>query len=361
MARVVVAMSGGVDSSTAAWLLRQQGHDVIGLFMRTGVSAGSAPSSRHRGCCSSLDARDARRVADLLNIPFYALDFSDQFGRVIDYFVDEYSQGRTPNPCVMCNQWLKFGQLWEYGRHLGADFIATGHYAQVRQGPDGPQLHRAVDRSKDQSYVLFGTPAEVLERLWLPLGGMQKNAVRDLAQSAGLPVSAKPDSVSVCFLPDGDAARLVAQRRPHAAQPGPIIDRSGQILGWHRGVAGVTVGQRKGLGLAAGQRRFVLEVLPERQTLVVGSRSEALRAEVMIERCRWLVPTERIIDRSLLVQYTYRDPPVPAMVQPLDGGRATVRFAQPQFGVAPGQAAVVYADSQVLGGGWIATNEKPAE
>jgi tRNA-specific 2-thiouridylase len=222
-------------------------------------------------------------------------------------------------------------------------------------------LHRAVDISKDQSYVLFGTPPEVLERLWLPLGRLQKGTVRELAQSAGLPVFAKPDSVSVCFLPDGEAASLVAQRRPQAAQPGPIVDRSGQVLGWHRGVAGITVGQRKGLGLAAGQRRFVLEVLPERQTLVVGSRSEALRAAALIERCRWLVPTECVVGRSLLVQYTYRDPPVPATVHPLDAERAIVQFAEPQFGITPGQAAVCYADSQVLGGGWIAAKEKPEE
>lgn len=357
MARVVVAMSGGVDSSTAAWLLRQQGHDVIGLFMRTGVSTGNGPASHKRGCCSSLDAQDARRVADMLNIPFYAVDFSEHFSRVIDYFVDEYSQGRTPNPCVMCNQWLKFGQLWQFGRHLGADFIATGHYAQVVQGPDGPQLQRAVDLSKDQSYVLFGTPPAVLKRLWLPLGGLKKNAVRELAQKAGLPVFAKPDSVSVCFLPDGDVASLVAQSQPQTALPGPIVDRSGQVLGWHRGIAGVTVGQRKGLGLTGGQRRFVLEVLPERQTLVVGSRSEALRAEMLIERCRWLVPTDSVPGRLLQVQYTYRDPPVSATVQLLDSERAIIQFTEPQFGIAPGQAAVCYADSLVLGGGWIAGNK----
>lgn len=359
MARVVVAMSGGVDSSVAAWLLQQQGHEVIGLFMRTGVTPEDRRPDQKKGCCSSLDAYDARRVADRLGFPFYALDCAEQFDRVMDYFAAEYVQGRTPNPCVMCNQWLKFGHLWDYGRHLGADWIATGHYAQVRHGPDGPELHRAVDSSKDQSYVLFGTPRAVLERLLLPVGALPKSAVRELARSAGLPVFAKPDSVSACFLPDGDAAHFVARRRPESALPGPILDRQGNVVGTHEGIAGITVGQRKGLGVAAGRRRFVLEVLPEHRALVVGSREEALCTSAIVERCQWLIEPAAW-DGKLEVKYTYRDAPAAAWLRRLAGDRVAVSFLEPQFGIAPGQAAVFYGGTRVLGGGWLAGNEKPA-
>src|SRR5687768_8051420 len=201
--RVVLAMSGGVDSSVAAVLLQRQGYDVVGLFMRTGAHGpehDDTPSHK-KGCCSALDAGDARRVADRLDIPFYALDFEQEFGRIIDYFADEYLAGRTPNPCVVCNSWLKFGQLWAFGRQLDADFIATGHYARVVRGPDGPELHRAADPDKDQSYVLFGIGREVLQHLLFPVGELRKGEVRALARAAGLSeVAGKPDSVEICFV-----------------------------------------------------------------------------------------------------------------------------------------------------------------
>src|SRR5690349_6947083 len=230
--RVVLAMSGGVDSSASAVLLKEQGYDVVGLFMRTGAHTDEADSRRDnkKGCCSAIDAGDARRVADRLDIPFYALDFEREFDRVIDYFADEYLHGRTPNPCVVCNSWLKFGRLWEYARSLDADLIATGHYARVvRDG--GAQLHRALDDDKDQSYVLYGIRREMLARLVFPVGDMRKEQVRDVARSAGLAVADKPDSVEICFVPDGDHARLIRERRPDAGAAGRFIDESGKVFG----------------------------------------------------------------------------------------------------------------------------------
>src|SRR5437763_550065 len=227
--RVVLAMSGGVDSSVAAWLLKREGYDVVGLFMRTGVHAPEDDGAAHKkGCCSALDAGDARRVADRLDIPFYALDFADDFGRIMDYFVEEYGRGRTPNPCVVCNNWLKFGKLWSYGKQLGADFVATGHYARiVRDDGDGhgePQLHRAADPDKDQSYVLGGLRRSLLPHLLFPLGDYRKDEVRQIARAAGLGVAEKPDSVEICFVPDNDHAAFIRRHRPQAATVGNIVD-----------------------------------------------------------------------------------------------------------------------------------------
>src|SRR5262245_42836258 len=230
-ARVVLAMSGGVDSSVAAYLLRRQGHDVIGLFLRTGAHAAGDPrTDRKKGCCSAIDAGDARRVADRLDLPFYALDFEKDFDRIIDYFADEYLAGRTPNPCVVCNSWLKFGQLWAYARQLQADYIATGHYARMLHTRPQPQLHRACAADKAQSYVLYGIRREVLPRLLFPIGEYRKQQVRELARQAGLGVADKPDSVEICFVPSGDHAELIRQRRPQAATAGKFVDAGGRVL-----------------------------------------------------------------------------------------------------------------------------------
>src|SRR5438067_7580069 len=227
--RVVLAMSGGVDSSVAALLLKRQGYDVVGLFMRTGAHepAGGNPaarSDRKQGCCSALDAGDARRVADRLDIPFYALDFEAEFGRIIDYFADEYLAGRTPNPCVVCNNWLKFGKLWSFGKQLDANFIATGHYARVVTVDGEPQLHKALDPAKDQSYVLYGIRRSVLPHLLFPIGGYRKDEVRAIARAAGLAVAEQPDSVEICFVTDGDHAGLIRRRRPERDTAGVTRD-----------------------------------------------------------------------------------------------------------------------------------------
>jgi tRNA-specific 2-thiouridylase len=353
-ARVVLAMSGGVDSSVAAYLLKQQGYEVIGLFMRTGVHAPESDAPSHKkGCCSALDAGDARRVADRLDIPFYALDFERDFERIIDYFADEYLAGRTPNPCVVCNNWLKFGKLWSYGKQLEADFIATGHYAQMVECNGEARLHRAVDPDKDQSYVLFGLRRSLLPRLLFPIGGYRKEQVRALAREAGLGVSEKPDSVEICFVPDGDHGALIRRRRPGLATAGPIVDTSGKVLAEHEGIENFTIGQRKGLRFAAGERRYVLRIVPEDQTVVVGRREELMATGLLASRVNWLLETPLTTPLACSAKIRYRHLAVPARVWALADGEARVEFVEPQSAVTPGQAVVFYDGERVLGGGWI--------
>jgi tRNA-specific 2-thiouridylase len=352
-ARVVLAMSGGVDSSVAAHLLRRQGYDVIGLFMRTGAHGADDSRAEHKkGCCSAVDAGDARRVADRLDIPFYALDFERDFDRIIDYFADEYLAGRTPNPCVVCNSWLKFGQLWAYGQQLEADYIATGHYAQlVRTGGD-VELHRAADPDKDQSYVLYGLRRKVLPHLLFPVGGLRKAEVRALAREAGLGVADKPDSVEICFVPDNDHAALIRRRHPERATAGKIVDTAGNVLAEHEGIEQFTVGQRKGLGFAAGQRRYVLKIVPGENEVIVGDREELLASGLIASQVNWLVePPAGPLPCAAKIRY--RHSAAPATVTPLPDGEARVGFAEPQSAVTPGQAVVFYDGTRVLGGGWI--------
>lgn len=352
-ARVVLAMSGGVDSSVAAYLLRRQGYEVIGLFMRTGVHGNDDGRADHKkGCCSAVDAGDARRVADLLDIPFYALDFETEFNRIIDYFADEYLSGRTPNPCVVCNNWLKFGQLWSYGKQLEADFIATGHYAQVVRPGSAVELHRAADPDKDQSYVLYGLRREVLPHLLFPIGGYRKEEVRALAREAGLGVADKPDSVEICFVPDGDHASLIRRRRPQHATAGHIVDTAGNVLAEHDGIEQFTIGQRKGLGFAAGERRYVLKIVPGDNEVIVGQREELLASGLEASGVNWLIeapPGELACQAKI----RYRHTAAPARVIALPADRAKVEFETPQSAVTPGQAVVFYDGPRVLGGGWI--------
>jgi tRNA-specific 2-thiouridylase len=351
-ARVVLAMSGGVDSSVAAYLLKREGYDVIGLFMRTGAHGADDGPEHKKGCCSALDAGDARRVADRLDIPFYALDFERDFDRIIDYFADEYLAGRTPNPCVVCNTWLKFGKLWSYGRQLGADYIATGHYARVlREGPTA-ELHRAADPDKDQSYVLHGIAREVLPRLLFPIGGYRKDEVRTLAREAGLGVADKPDSVEICFVPGGDHAAVIRERRPGAATPGRVVDTDGNVLGAHDGIERFTVGQRKGLGIAQGERRYVLRIVPEQNEIVLGRREGLLAPALLASGVHWLIDVPGgPLDCQAKIRY--RHAAMPATVTARPGQAARVHFAEPQSAITPGQAVVFYDGSRVLGGGWI--------
>ncbi|HEY8504514.1 MAG TPA: tRNA 2-thiouridine(34) synthase MnmA, partial [Gemmataceae bacterium] len=354
----VLAMSGGVDSSASALLLKRQGHEVIGLFMRTGAHQAESECDvgkpNKKGCCSALDAGDARRVADRLDIPFYALDFEEDFGRIIDYFADEYLAGRTPNPCVVCNNWLKFGKLWSFGKQLDADFIATGHYAQVVRGAGGGyELHRGADPGKDQSYVLFGIRRELLPRLLFPVGGYRKDAIRQLAREAGLAVADKPDSVEICFVPDNDHARLIRQRRPGLATAGAFVDAQGRELGRHDGFERFTVGQRKGLGVAAGSRRYVLRIVPEANAVVLGDREDLLAGGLVASRVNWLADVPAGGPLRCTAKIRYRHAGVAAEVTAAPEGGAEVRFAEPQAAVAPGQAVVFYDGPRVLGGGWI--------
>jgi tRNA-specific 2-thiouridylase len=351
--RVVLAMSGGVDSSVAALLLKQQGHEVIGLFMRTGVHEEHAGPAHKKGCCSSLDAGDARRVADLLDIPFYALDFSGEFGRIMDYFADEYIAGRTPNPCVVCNNWLKFGKLWSYGKQLDADRIATGHYSRIEESQGAHEMHMALDPAKDQSYVLAGLRRSLLSKLLFPVGSFPKEQIRDLARAAGLPVFAKPDSQEICFVPDNDYAGFIAKHRPGLETAGDLVDTNGNVLGPHDGYQHFTIGQRKGLNYAAGERRFVLKILPATRQVVVGTRAECHARSLLADPFNWLIepPTQ---PRDCQAKIRYRTTPVPAVVVPLPESQAVrVVFREPQLAITPGQAVVCYESTKVLGGGWI--------
>lgn len=352
MPRVVLAMSGGVDSSASAVLLKRQGYDVVGLFMRTGTHGhdqGNTRPDNKKGCCSAIDAGDARRVADRLDIPFYALDFESEFNRIIDYFADEYARGRTPNPCVVCNNWLKFGQLWAFGKKLGADFIATGHYAQVLNN----ELHKGVDGDKDQSYVLHGIKREILPRLLFPVGGYTKPQIRAFAREAGLlSVADKPDSVEICFVPSGNHVDVVRTRRPEVAVAGAVVEKDGTVLGEHDGIDRFTVGQRKGLNIGGGKKRFVLELLPESNTVVVGDEGDLLAPGLLATDINWLidVPTESL---PCVAKIRYRHAGVPATVTATPDGGAVVRFESAQPAVTPGQAVAFYSGTRVLGGGWI--------
>ncbi len=371
MARVVAAMSGGVDSSVAALLLRRAGHDVVGLFMRHGgepetacaTPAGStsallpiaATATHKQGCCSSSDAADARRVADALDIPFYALDFQDDFGRIEDYFVAEYVAGRTPNPCVMCNNWLKFGKLLQYADDVGADYVATGHYARLspRDGPGRPPaLVRGVDGGKDQTYVLFGIDRAVLSRVLFPIGEYRKDAIRELARETGLRTADKPDSQEICFVPDNDYAGFVRRRVGRLDSAGEIVLADGTIVGRHAGIEQFTIGQRKGLGLAFGDPRYVIRIEAETKRVVIGRQDELLRTELTAAKTNWLVDPP-FAPRDCLVKIRYASRPAPATVAALPDDRLHVRLHEPRGGIAPGQAVVCYDDDRVLGGGWI--------
>jgi tRNA-specific 2-thiouridylase len=354
MARVVLAMSGGVDSSVAAWLLKEQGHDVIGLFMRTGVhhDEEAAQPSHKKGCCSALDAGDARRVADRLDIPFYALDFAGDFGKIMDYFVDEYVAGRTPNPCVVCNNWLKFGKLWDYGRQLQADFIATGHYVRIAERDGSAALMRGLDSTKDQSYVLFGLRRELLSRLLFPIGSYHKDEVRTIAREAGLGVAAKPDSVEICFVPNNDHADFIRRRRPELATAGVFRDSTGNVLAEHQGYEKYTIGQRKGLGFGSEGRRYVLDIVPATHDVILGDREDLLATSLEASRVNWLIKTPEA-PLACQAKIRYRAEPAPATVTTNEDGGARVEFEVPQSAITPGQAVVFYDGPRVLGGGWI--------
>jgi tRNA-uridine 2-sulfurtransferase len=362
-ARVVLAMSGGVDSSVAAYLLRQQGYEVIGLFMRTGAHGGEehAGPSHKKGCCSALDAGDARRVADRLDIPFYALDFEQDFERIIDYFADEYLAGRTPNPCVVCNNWLKFGKLWSYGKQLEADYVATGHYAQIIHRDGRAELHRAIDPDKDQSYVLAGVRQTILQHVLFPIGGFRKEEVRSMAREAGLAVADKPDSVEICFVPDGNHANLIQRRRPGLHTQGKFVDTAGNALADHPGIEHFTIGQRKGLGYAAGERRYVLQIVPEDNTVVLGDREELLATSLRASRVNWLLDEAPGDPLPCQAKIRYRHTAAPATVTALPDGGARVDFAEPVSAATPGQAVVFYDGSRVLGGGWIEEAMRPVD
>ena len=362
--RVVVAMSGGVDSSVAAALLVEQGHECVGVFMRQGkpeVPGGGLPivepaRSGHQGCCSVADALDARRVADRLGIPLYPLDLTGDFGRIIDYFAAEYGRGRTPNPCVRCNSWLKFGRLFEHADAIGATHVATGHYARLTLDAAGrPRLSRGLERARDQSYVLFEVPRDRLARMLLPVGGLPKAEVRARATALGLVTADKPDSQEICFVAPGRHAELVAGRLG-GSRAGEIVDASGRVLGRHPGVEHFTVGQREGLGIATGERLYVIRIEADHCRIVVGPRESVPETHLLAAQASWIeaAPSDPF---ECLVQCRAQRPAAPAIVTPLSDNRFTARFiGGPEASpgpISPGQPAVCYAGDTLLGGGWI--------
>lgn len=365
--KVIIAMSGGVDSSVAASLLLEQGYAPVGVFMWTGgAEQGLAPTSStsaaalptaHRGCCSAGDACDARAVAARLGIPFYTLNFAADFAQIIDYFVSEYARARTPNPCVICNTQVKFGKLLAYADAVDAEFIATGHYARVLRNESAThaRLAQAVNLDKDQSYALFGMQRDTLDRCLLPIGEIaDKTEVRRLAASLGLDVADKHESQEICFVPDDDYKSLVRARRPDAQRPGDVIDTHGNVLGTHDGIANYTIGQRRGLGIAAGAPIYVTHLDPDRNTVTVGPRDQLLAAGLLADQLNWLTdPPTPNTWHTANVQIRYNHRPVPATFRLDESCNLDVRFDHPQPAVTPGQAAVLYRHSVVLGGGWI--------
>ncbi len=404
--KVIVAMSGGVDSSVAACLLKEQGYDCIGVFMRVGsppeapdaeacrlpasdASAGGVAAAGGRalpiasaspqrrlkhGCCSASDALDARVVAGKLGIPFYALNFEQEFAGIIDYFVDEYGRGRTPNPCVMCNIHLKFGKLLRYADMMDAAFVATGHYARALPpddplalsagllpggAPAGALLARAANRAKDQSYVLFGVPRADLSRCLFPLGEFaDKSAVRQVAAGLGLRVHDKPDSQEICFVPGDDYAALFDRRRPGERVPGPIRDAAGRELGQHAGYQTYTIGQRRGLGIAIGRPAYVREIDPQTNTVYVGDRDALLTRGLHADRVNWLVPRERLpweasgwVSGAMKIRHMHAA--AAGRMRAISDDRIEADFDSPQAAVTPGQAAVFYRGEIAVAGGWI--------
>ena len=365
--RIAVAMSGGLDSSVVAWLLAREGRPAIGLSMLLWDRSGEEVHGR---CCGALDLGDAKRVAQQAGIPHYTLRMDQEFReKVVDPFVADYLAGRTPSPCVRCNTWIKFDLLLERARALGAERLATGHYARIVEGPEGWELHTALDEGKDQSYYLFELTQEQLAATVFPLGGKTKTEVRRLAEEAGLVVAGKGESMEVCFVAGGvrefvaSEAAAAPERFGGAAleRPATVVDTAGAELGEGDPYYRYTVGQRRGLGVAAGRRLYVLAVEPERNRVVVGDDEKLLAPGLRGERLHWIgLPPGEGEEVEATVKIRSRHPGVAARIRSLSDGLAEVRFAEPQRGVAPGQAAVFYRGTRVLGGCWIRGPLAPA-
>jgi tRNA-specific 2-thiouridylase len=349
--RVVVAMSGGVDSSMAAATLLEGGYEVIGVMLRLWAEAGPAANR----CCTPDAVADARRVADALDIPFYVRDYKDVFKKtVVDYFTETYARALTPNPCLVCNRQIRFGRLLDEALAMDAEFLATGHYARVRQTEEGVyQLLKGIDPAKDQSYVLHRLGQAQLAHALFPLGDYTKTEVRDMAQSRGLPVFNRADSQDLCFLGNGDYREFLSRHAPGVAQPGPILDTAGRTLGQHRGLPYYTIGQRKGLGIAAPQALYVLAVEPARNVVVVGTADELGERELTATDVNYVSGYPPPGPVRITAKIRYKAPAASATLTPLPAGGAHLKFDEPLPDITPGQGVVFYQDEVVLGGGII--------
>ena len=359
--RVVAAMSGGVDSAVAAGLLVEQGYEVVGVTLQ--LYDHGAAQARKGACCAGQDIYDARRVADALGIDHYVLDYEDRFSQsVMEDFADSYLRGETPIPCVRCNQRVKFRDLLDTARDLGADALVTGHYVRRLEGAHGPELHCASDADKDQSYFLFATTAEQLGYLRFPLGGMQKSETRRHAERLRLPVAEKPESQDICFVPSGHYTTVVERLRPGAADPGDIVHVDGRVLGRHDGIIGYTIGQRRGLGIGGGEPLYVVSLDAGARRVMVGPVEALDRDRIAVREVNWLGGAPPC-DEAERIQVKLRStqPLADAWLRLDDDGTAQVDLAAPQTGVAPGQAAVFYRDQRVLGGGWITGSSRRPE
>jgi tRNA-specific 2-thiouridylase len=359
-ARVIAAMSGGVDSTVTAALLARAGYDVVGVTLQ--LYDHGAAIQKKGACCAGQDIHDARQAADAIGIPHYVLDYESRFReQVIEDFADAYLRGETPIPCIRCNQTVKFRDLLDVARDLGAAAMATGHYVRREVGPAGPQLRRAADPARDQSYFLFATTAEQLDYLRFPLGGLPKPEVRRVAAELGLAIADKPDSQDICFVPEGRYTTVIDRLRPHGAEPGDIVHLDGRVLGRHEGVTRYTIGQRRGLNVAVGDPLFVVKIDADARRVIVGPREALLTTGVVLKETNWLgdeasMAAAAQASRPVLARVRSTAEPVPARLSLGANGVVGVSFDSPEHGVAPGQACVLYAPEapdRVLGGGFI--------
>jgi tRNA-specific 2-thiouridylase len=353
--KVVVGMSGGVDSSVAAYLLKEQGYDVVGVTMQIWQDESNEAVENHGGCCGLSAVDDARRVAAMLDIPYYVMNFKKEFQRdVIDYFVEEYRQGRTPNPCIACNRYVKWESLLTRSLSIGADYIATGHYARIEQLSNGRYaIRNSVTAKKDQTYALYNLTQEQLSRTLMPIGDYTKDEVRGIAEKIGLVVAHKPDSMEICFVPDNDYAGFIERETGKTSVPGDFVDVDGNVIGRHKGVIHYTVGQRKGLGIALGKPAFVVAIKPETNQVVIGDDSDVFTDRLYADNLNFMAVEDITEPIHVMAKIRYSHGGAMCTVKKVDEDKIECVFDEPVRAVTPGQAVVLYDGEYVLGGGTI--------